>query len=83
MDADKLSRPAFQHCTSAFCVNIEGWFIKKRKLSLIIQWKLPNVITLGPRETGNINRMITITLFQTVVYCSLVNGTFGMITISS
>ncbi len=37
--------------------------IKKKKIIiiiLIIQWKPLNVITLGPRETYHINRMITI-----------------------
>jgi len=35
------------------------------------------MITLGPIETVNINRMITITsYFHTVIYCYLENGTF-------
>ena len=33
----------------------------------ILQWKPLNVITLGPRETDNINRMITLTEYNSVV----------------
>ena len=35
----------------------------------LIQWKLLNVITWGPREPGNINRMITITSFTYTNHC--------------
>jgi len=43
-----------------FCVNggqVDHWFK--------IQWKPLNVITLGQRETDNINRMITISELTT------------------
>ncbi len=38
----------------------------------VIQWKPLNVITLGPRETDNINRMITVALSEPVAIKSLV-----------
>jgi hypothetical protein len=34
---------------------------KQGKKKKILQWKPLNVITLGPRETGHINRLITLT----------------------
>ncbi len=45
-------------------------------LWILIQWKLLNVISLGPRETDNIKQIIIIGHFCTVNYYNLVNGTF-------
>jgi hypothetical protein len=52
---------------------------------LTLQWKLHNVITLGQRETENIDRMITITgnFYRDPFLCSnllqcFTNGTYDI-----
>ncbi len=45
-------------------------------IEAFFQWKLLKVITLGLRESHNINHMITISIFFTVMCCNLVNVTF-------